>query len=134
MVNFLAVGGAAIASIVLGFIWYGPLFGKQWMSIMGLKPSDMEKMKTGVQTSYVGGLVSSLVMSYVLALLIEGMNTSAFYGNAYGLALAIWLGFVATVTLGGVLWENKPWHWWLLNNGYQLLSLLLMAGILVSFP
>lgn len=41
-----------------------------------------------------------------------------------------WLGFVAPVTLGGVLWEGKPWKLWGLNNGYQLLSLLVMGVIL----
>ena len=29
-INYLAVLVAAIASMALGFLWYGPLFGNQW--------------------------------------------------------------------------------------------------------
>ncbi len=30
-INLLAVVVCAIASMVLGMLWYGPLFGKKWM-------------------------------------------------------------------------------------------------------
>lgn len=42
--------------------------------------------------------------------------------------------FIAPVTLGVVLWEGKPWKLWVLNNGYQLLSLLVMGVILAIWP
>jgi hypothetical protein len=37
-----------------------------------------------------------------------------------------WLGFVAVSTIGTVTFERKP----SLNNGYTLLSLLMMGAIL----
>jgi len=43
--NYLAIIAAAIASMLIGWLWYGPLFGKQWMKLAGLKKSDMKKMK-----------------------------------------------------------------------------------------
>ena len=44
-VNYLAVLVSAIAMIVLGFIWYGPLFGKIWTKEMGWTKADMEEAK-----------------------------------------------------------------------------------------
>ena len=45
MVNILAVVVVSIVSMVLGMLWYGPFFGKQWMSLMKLTKLDMEKSK-----------------------------------------------------------------------------------------
>ena len=42
--NFLAVVVAAIAPMVIGGIWYGPLLGRQWMSAHGYTPERLEEM------------------------------------------------------------------------------------------
>lgn len=142
MVNLIAVLGAAIASMVLGFLWYGPLFGKMWMELSGFKKEDIGKMKMSAQMGYVGAAITSLVMAYILALFLEVRTApiSIFIGafdislTAFATAFLIWFGFIATVSLGSVLWENKPFKLYLLNNAYNLLNLLVMAAILVSFP
>lgn len=33
-INYLAVLIAAVASMIIGFLGYGPLFGKAWMRLM----------------------------------------------------------------------------------------------------
>ncbi|MEK6955996.1 MAG: DUF1761 domain-containing protein, partial [Nanoarchaeota archaeon] len=50
--------------------------------------------------------------------------------NGAKLALWIWIGFVATVTLSSVLWENKSYKLYLLNNGYNVVNMVVMAVIL----
>ena len=133
MVNLIAIVGAAVASMVLGFVWYGPLFGKMWMALSGFKPSDMEKTKTKAQKGYMAMAVTSLVTAAVLSMLL---TASASMTLAAGLMTGFWawLGFIATVSLGSVLWENKPVKLYLLNNGFNLLNLLVMAAILTAFP
>ena len=42
-VNYLAVLAAAIASMVIGFLWYGPLFGKQYMALMKFDNKKLNK-------------------------------------------------------------------------------------------
>jgi hypothetical protein len=40
-VNLLSVLGAAVATMVIGFLWYSPLlFAKPWMVAMGYDPED----------------------------------------------------------------------------------------------
>jgi hypothetical protein len=127
----MAVAAAAVASMVLGFLWYGPLFGKQWMSMMGIVP-DPSKMQ-GMWKTYMIAFVASLVTAYVLThSIVFGANYLHLGGPTAGLMAGfwIWLGFVAPVTLGSVLWESKPWGVWFLNNGYHLVNLLIMGGIL----
>ena len=41
VLNYWSVLGAVAAAIVLGTVWYGPLFGKQWMRIVGTTMGEM---------------------------------------------------------------------------------------------
>lgn len=130
-VNYLAVFVAAILSMVIGGLWYGPLFGKPWMKMMGIQPMKM----TGSAMAKMYGLqfVASLVMSFVLAhSLIFASTYLKVTGVPAGLQVGFWnwAGFIAPVTLGSVLWEKKSWKLWLLNNGNYLLTLLAMGVLL----
>ena len=39
--NFLAILVAALTTVVVGFLWYGPLFGKVWSSENGFTNEDL---------------------------------------------------------------------------------------------
>ena len=129
-INYLAVLAAAIAAIVLGFLWYGPLFGKQWIKLMNFDKKKRSEMKNkGMGKTYVIMVVGTLVTSYVLAHFVDYLDATNVAG-ALTAAFWIWLGFVATVILGGVLWEGKPWKLYFLNAAYYLVNLAVMASIL----
>lgn len=51
-VNYLAVVVAAVASMAVGFLWYGVLFRKQWMSLMGLTTESIASMKMSPNKAY----------------------------------------------------------------------------------
>ena len=137
--NYLAVLVCGIVAMGLGWLWYGPLFGKQWMAIMGWTPEKMAamqsdpKMKATMMRSYGLMFVGALVMAWVLsrATVFTG-SYMQLSGVAAGLHAGFlsWLGFVAPATLGGVLWEQKPWKWWMLLNGYYVVALVVMGVIL----
>ena len=133
-INYLAVLAAAIANMVIGSVWYGPLFGKQWLAWSGMTMEKMtETKKKGMGKSYALMFVGSLVMYYVLA---HALVFASAYLNAAGPAAGAmagfwnWLGFIAPVTLGMVLWDGKPWKLWVLTNGYQLVALVVGGVIL----
>ncbi len=133
-VNYLAVLVAAVASMIIGSLWYGPLFGKPWMALIGMTPEKIAAAKgKGMTMSYALMFVGSLVMSFVLA---HSLIFASAYTNTTGAIAGMmvgfwsWLGFVAPVTLGSVLWENKSWNLWLLNNGYYIVTLVVIGIIL----
>lgn len=135
-INFWAVLGSAVVSMIIGSLWYGPLFGKQWMNLSDLNEEKLKASKgMWMPVLYALALVGSLVMSFVLAHAL--VFTGAYFqivGLSAGLMVGFlnWLGFIAPVTLGSVLWEGKPWKLWLLNNAYYLVTLLVMGMILAS--
>lgn len=138
-VNYLAVVVAAVGSMVLGGLWYGPIFGKKWAALSGMTSDKMAEAKArgeSMTKSYVLMFIGCLLMAYVFTHFIG--YSSGFLqesGLSVGLSAAIWawLGFIAPVTVGKVLWEGKPWKLWILESGYYLASLLLMGLILSSW-
>ena len=132
-VNYIAILVAAIASMAVGFVWYGVLFKKKWMVLMGFTPESIKSMKMSANMAYTIQFAASLVMAYVLAHVI--VLSSSFFGNpalSIGLTSAffMWLGFVAPVSLSIVLWENKSWHLRAINASHYLAVLLVMGVIL----
>lgn len=132
-INYLAVLVAAISSMVVGYLWYGLFFRKPWMDMMGYTKEVMSGMKMTANKAYSIQFVASLVMACVLAHLL--VYASAYIGveGIYAGTMAgfwSWLGFVAPVSLGVVLWENKPWKLWFINASHYLTSLVVMGVIL----
>lgn len=129
-VNYTAVIAAAAVNMVLGFVWYGPLFGKAWSMMMGFTKEDMEKAKKeGMTKSYAITLVGALVMAYVFAHFISVGGASTISAGAT-IGLWLWLGFIATTTLSGMLWGKKPYKLYLLENGYYLVLLVINGALL----
>jgi len=126
-VSIVGAVAAAVATFVLGFIWYGPLFGKQWMQYMGVKEQDMKK--GNMPMAMAGGLVTSFIGAYVLGIFLETAVSSDLM-TALMVGFLAWLGFQATILAGSVLWEMKPVSLFMLNAAYQLAAALMMSAIL----
>lgn len=134
LINYWAVLLATILSIGLGMAWYGPLFGKTWMRLAGITKGEMtDAVKKGMNKTYALMAISTFAMAYVLA---HTLYFASAYTRVAGVdagvqaALWSWLGFIAPVTLGSVLWEGKPWKYWFITAGYYLVSLLIMGVVL----
>jgi surface polysaccharide O-acyltransferase-like enzyme len=136
-VNLWAVLVAAVATMVVGFLWYSPfLFARPWMLAMGYDPdnkSKLDEMRKSAGKSYALSFVASLVAAFVLGKIIDVTTVdSALYGMKIG--FAVWLGFVTTVQLTAKLFGNQPTKLYLINTGYQLVCYLVMGAILAVWP
>jgi hypothetical protein len=125
-VNYLAVVVAAIIYMVLGFLWYGPLFGRQWMKLSNITPSGMSGGAMAKTT--LGSFIGALVMSYVLARVVDWMGATT-VGTGIEAGCWMWLGFVATVTLNSIFYERRPVALYVLNNAYYLVALAIAGAL-----
>lgn len=118
---------AIVASIILGFAWYGPLFGKQWMSLMGITPKQMKDAKKK-------GMPKSTYLWMILGCLVTAVTINTLFpANAWAavkMAAMVWLGFILPILLGTVLWENRPWKLFFINAAYYLVNLIVMSIII----
>lgn len=131
--NIWAVLLSVVVSCILGSLWFGPFFGKQWMQLMGFTEDKKSEMKKGgMVRSYGIMIVSAIVMTYVFAYLLRSFAI-ADSSSAMQFAAILWLGFIATVMTGQVSWENKPWKLWVITAGYELVNLVIVSMILVRF-
>lgn len=133
-VNYLAVLVAAISSMVVGYVWYGVLFKKPWMAMMGHTAEAMSGMKMTANKAYFIQFIASLVMACVLAKfvglgLLDDTATSRL-SVGINIGFWAWLGLVMPVSLGIVLWEGKSWKLWFINASNYLVTLLAMGIIL----
>jgi len=132
-VNCWAVLGSAVATMVIGFLWYSPfLFAKPWMVAMGYDPEDkarIAEMRKSAGLKYGISFLASLLSAFILGKIIFHLAIStSLYGMKAG--LGVWAAFVMTVQLTDKLFTNKPWNLFLINTGYQLACYLAMGAIL----
>jgi len=128
-VDYVAVIAAAVVSFVIGFLWYGPLFGKTWMKLMNF--SKDANMKKGMAGKMVAHFIANIILTFVLAHVLA-WTQAATIASAAGAAFLVWLGFFATTALGQVLWEGKSTKLYVLNVVYSLITLVVASAILVS--
>lgn len=133
-INFIAVAISGVVAVILGALWYGPLFGKPWMEMVGLTKESMKSMSMSPVVAMLGGLVGALATAFVLSqylALAESMTGVAGIELALTTAFWIWLGFYVPVTAGSLLWEGKTWKLFALNASYYLVVLIINSCIIV---
>lgn len=135
-INYWAVLVCGVASMVLGALWYGPLFGKLWMREMGWggkSPEEIQKMKDGAKTAYPQAFVGALLMAGVFAHILAVYQSDTL---SLGLQGAFWvtLGFILPLKYGDKLWGGKSFKLVAIDTLYYLAQLAVFAIILVSWP
>lgn len=132
-INYAAVVVCAFINMSVGFAWYGPIYGKEWVKLANIDPAKiMAAKKGGMGKTYALAMLGALLMAYVMA---HAMIFAEAYLKTTGVASGLmggvwnWLGFVAPVSLGLVLWEGKPWKLWWINSGYYLVVLCAMGVV-----
>ena len=132
-INYVAVLVAAISNMVVGSLWYGPVFGSYWMKLNNFTPESMKTMHLKPAHAMVGGAVTALLMSYVLAHVAQAFGAVGIMG-ALQLAFWVWLGFVLVTLAESFLWEGKTYKLLVLNGARSIVTLVVMASIIVLWP
>ena len=131
--NYLAIIVGVIINQVLGAAWYRT-WGKPWMTDVGITMEDVEAMKGTSQQwlPFVVAIASALIFTFVLALLIQGMDANgAVNGLLLGLLVAV--GFIATAFATTYSFEGRSLRLFLINIGYPLISYAVIGILLAAW-
>jgi hypothetical protein len=140
-INYWAVLVSGAVAMVLGGLWYGPLFGKIWMKGQGWDPGNkeqMEKVKQSAGPAYAQMFVLSLVQAFVFAHVLWAFNgalsekMSPLVAGLQG-GLWMWLGFIVPIKYGDKLWNGKQFKYVAIDLGYYLVLLMVIGVILASW-
>jgi hypothetical protein len=133
---------SSISSFLLGFLWYGPFFGKTWVKLSKIdfdKECNSECVSEEIQRGMKLSLLNSILSSLILSVLVQiwrpsvwnagpDYDSKLYYGTVT--AFMIWIGFYVPVGLNSVAWECKSWSLFVFNAGYHLTNLVVMSTIL----
>lgn len=133
-VNYILVVVSAVATFALGALWYSPImFGKWWMEIMectNIPKEEMNKMQKAMVPFYALQFFLGLFTTISFANLVPYVSGFSIYHIAFWL----WLGFIAPVQIGTVIWGNTKKQYWMKQIftmiSFQLVTMMLTAFIL----
>jgi hypothetical protein len=134
-VNYWAVLLATASTMVVGSIWYTPkVFGDRWTRLAGVDPN-----RPGATA--VIPIVVTVLVSFATAWVLAGATALAwhFYDggylwNAIVTAVVLWAGFTAARFITHDAFEGRPSSLTVLNIGYELVTVLVMAVIIGVWP
>ncbi len=130
-ISWVSVLLAAVASFVVGWAWFSQrLFGATWLREMGMTKATTERAKKkSMLVTMIAGFVAQVVMAAVLAMIISATGSVGIKEGVVS-AFWVWLGFVATISFGSILWEHKSITFFLINVTYWLVALILQGAII----
>ena len=129
-INHLAVLVCLIWLHVLGFLWYGPLFGDQWMPMVGIDPDNMQgESDAGL---WITNLVASLAQLYVLAWLFTQLGVINGVRGA-AIAFLITFGIHHLPVMSGNMFAGEPYGLAWITGGFSLVALSVSGFILGSW-
>ena len=161
--NYNVLFLAALVPMIIGFVWYGPLFGNAWMKEMGFTKESL------AGTNMVKILIISYVFSFFIAFFLmfvvihqsgvystlagePGFNEKAGEGfaffqdfmNIYGDRFRTFghgalhgaitsIAFVLPILSILALFEKKTFKYVAINAGYWMVTLVIMGGIVCQW-
>lgn len=124
--NWLATVIGGIAYFMIGWLWYGPLFGKAWMKEKGMA----EHPEPPKPVIFLYSLILQVIVAISLGLFMValGLNT-AFQGVHIGLAAGA--GFVLTTVGVNGIYNKMSLKLFAIDGGYHLVGIA-VAGLIIG--
>lgn len=126
-IPWLAVIVATVANMVLGFLWYGPLFGKQWGEASGVNMDEAQSSPTMYLSPALGALVAAIVLWNMMGAMgatdVMGGITTAFWA---------WLAFTAFTSYTNATFRGSGTRLWTIESFAHLVGFAL-TGVILAF-
>lgn len=127
-INHPAVWVNIVLLHILGFLWYGPIFGEPWMEMVGLTMADAEA-GSGQAGIWITNFIATVVPMYALAWIFTRMHIdSGLKGLGIGFLIAFSFVFLSDMT--GDMFAQSPYALSWITGGFSLVSLSVAGFIL----
>ena len=119
-INHLAVWVNIVFLHLLGSLWYGPLFGEQWMEMVGL---TMEDAQTGSASAglWITNAVATIITVYTLAWMFTKLNINTVVeGLITGLVIGFSFNFMPAMS--GNMFAQEPYWLAYVTGGFSMVG------------
>jgi hypothetical protein len=127
-INHLAVLVAVVLQFVLGFLWYGPIFGEPWMGMVGLDMATVEANPPGAG-EWITNIFSAVVSMYVLAWLFTKIPVTSLL-QGLGVGLLIGFSFVLLSIMTSGMFAKDPYGLAWITGGFTTVGLGIGGAVL----
>lgn len=155
--NFLAIIAAALSTLVVGFVWYGPLFGKIWMTENRFKEEDLKK--GNILKIFGLTFVFSILLAMIMQVLVihefgaigmihadpetalpsfaafmadyAGQHRTFGHGALHGFMSGLFLA-LPLIGING-LFERRSWTYIFIHSGYWIVCMTIMGAIVCGW-
>lgn len=161
--NFYVLFIAAFIPMLIGFVWYGPIFGKPWMKEMGFTKESLEgtNMVKILVLSYIFSLLVAFFLQFIVihqmglfqTLINEpgfqeekgeaftyfksfiGMYGDRFRTFGHGVIHGVMTGVVLILPILSIIamFEKRTVKYVAINAGYWVVTLAIMGGIICQW-
>jgi hypothetical protein len=120
---------AALATFLLGGLWYGPLFGKAWQRGAGL--TDERLAAANMARTFGLSFVLAFVAAWVFGMFLGPNPSVAFAIGVGALAGLCWVGAALAIN---DLFEQRSLGLWAINAGYHTLAFTIFGLVFGLWP
>ena len=124
--------------MILGMMWYGPLFGKPWMKAVGKTQDDLTMGPGLIIATAAAWLLTSVTVATGVAFLfyaplVQGMVGAGIYSLPFLLTLILtslaYFGLGLNHIIMAKNYQGQPMSLALIDFGYQYLGIITLATL-----
>jgi hypothetical protein len=125
--NPLTLVACVAAYMVLGMLWYGPIFGKIWARLTGMDKVHKDVMKRQMAPAIATSVLGAVVQASVLG---SALNGIPYLVDTLAVTFMLWLTFTGMVFATSYAYTMKPLKLLAIDTLYPLVSWLAMSSII----
>lgn len=125
--NYAAIVVSAVVYWLMGAVWYGVLFSKQWMALENMSAEKASSMNPVLP--YIVTFLLNLLIAYSLAQICIWRNADTI-GRGASVGVLLWIGFVFPITYTTHMYEMRPKELYAINEFFPLFGMVVMGAIL----
>ena len=126
---------AAVVMTALGYLWFGPIFGRFYNSAMGVSPEMAGSSKKSMMPKMVLDFVMSFIM-FLGFLMILNIAQAGTYSSAILFGALFWVFIIMPNKASSAIWSNKTtkdsWVLFGITASYSLVSFVVSALLFIA--
>jgi hypothetical protein len=120
---------SASAQCFLAALWYGVIFKKSWVKLIGSGVEQSPKSQVfRVVATFIACFLLSFMLAHILAL---ASSITAMDGASIG--VVCWFGFIGPPSFAQHIWEGRRANLFAINAAYWLVAMAIGGAILAVF-